>query len=263
MTDPRQRAIALWSSGDYPTIAATLAPVAAEVVEAAGIREGQEVLDVAAGTGNATVEAARRGAKVIASDLTPAMLELGAKRTAEEGLDVGWIEADAQDLPFEDDLFDATISTFGAMFAPDQRKAASELVRVTKPGGTIAMSVWIPTPEEEYSQILAKHLPPPEGDSPFAWGAPGVAEERFAPVEVRTEARNLTLSFPDLPAAEYWFLEASFLPGLARAVLDDDGYEALDRDLRGWLGRQAAPDGTVTITDNPWRLILATAPDAS
>src|SRR3954449_7605325 len=123
----KQRSAAVWGLGDYPKIAVLLLPVARALVDACAISAGQEVLDVAAGNGNLTVLAGEEGASVVASDLSPGQVELGRKRTVEEGLDVEWVVADAEELPFEDDRFDCVASVFGAMFAPRPHKVAQEM----------------------------------------------------------------------------------------------------------------------------------------
>jgi len=136
----------MWASGDYPRMVETwLLPLGPRLVEACDVRAGQRVLDVAAGTGNASLPAAERGARVTASDLTPELLEAGRRRAEAQGLDLEWTEADAEDLPFEDGSFDVVMSTIGVMFAPHHQDAADQLVRVCRPGGTIGLLCWTPT----------------------------------------------------------------------------------------------------------------------
>jgi ubiquinone/menaquinone biosynthesis C-methylase UbiE len=130
----------MWASGDYPSMVETfLLPLGPRLVEAAGIGAAMRVLDVAAGTGNAAIPAAQRGADVVASDLTPELFEAGRARAAAEGVELEWVEADAENLPFEDVSFDAVISSIGVMFAPHHQAAADELVRVCRPGGAIGL----------------------------------------------------------------------------------------------------------------------------
>ena len=136
---------AMWASGDYPSMVETfLLPLGPRLVDAAGIGRGMRVLDVAAGTGNASLPAAARGADVTASDLTPELLDAGRRRAEAQGLDIEWVEADAERLPFEDESFDVVMSAIGAMFAPHHQATADELVRVCRPGGTIALLSWTP-----------------------------------------------------------------------------------------------------------------------
>jgi SAM-dependent methyltransferase len=175
---------AMWASGDYPDMVETfLLPLGPTLVEACGIGPGMTVLDVAAGTGNASLPAAKMGAKVTASDLTPELLEAGRVRAESEGLALEWVEADAEHLPFEDASFDVVMSSIGAMFAPHHQEVADELVRVCRPGGTIGMLNW--TPEGMIGALFRTMgpfaPPPPAGaQSPPLWGGEGHVKELFA-----------------------------------------------------------------------------------
>ena len=165
---------AMWASGDYPLMVDTfLLPVGERLVDACGIVPDAKVLDVAAGTGNASLPAARRGADVTASDLTPRLLDAGRELAEAEGLKLDWVEADAEDLPFADASFDVVISAIGVMFAPHHQAAADELVRVCRPGGTIGLLSW--TPEGMIGELFATMKPfapppPPGAQSPPLWG---------------------------------------------------------------------------------------------
>jgi SAM-dependent methyltransferase len=143
-SEVKDRVREAWSLGDYTEIARAILPASQALVDACAISAGQEVLDVAAGNGNLALLAAREGAAVVASDLTPAMVELGRARLAEEGYDVEWVVADVEELPFEDGRFDCAASVFGAMFAPRPEVAASEMFRVVRPGGTVGLAAWTP-----------------------------------------------------------------------------------------------------------------------
>ena len=135
----------MWASGDYDSMVETfLLPLGPRLVEACGIGLGMRVLDVAAGTGNASIPAAQRGARVTASDLTPELLEAGRRRAEAEGVELEWAEGDAEHLPFADEAFDVVMSSIGAMFAPHHAAVADELVRVCRPGGTIGLLSWTP-----------------------------------------------------------------------------------------------------------------------
>ena len=144
-TELKARHRAMWAPGDYPSVVETfLLPLGPRLVEACGIAAGMRVLDLAAGTGNASIPAARRGAQVTASDLTPELLEAGRSRAEAEGVDVEWIEADAENLPFDDESYDVVMSSIGAMFAPHHQDVADELIRECRPGGTIGLLSWTP-----------------------------------------------------------------------------------------------------------------------
>lgn len=170
-----------WSSGNYAVVGTTLQIVGETLAEACDLRWDERVLDVAAGNGNATLAAARRGCKVTSTDYVPSLLDLGARRASAELLDVEFLEADAESLPFADGSFDAVVSTFGVMFAPDHARAASEMIRVCRPGGRIAMANW--TPDGfigRVFQVLGRYLPPPPGASPpSAWGSKATLEALF------------------------------------------------------------------------------------
>ena len=165
----------MWASGDYPRMVDTfLLPVGQRLADACPISAGDRVLDVAAGTGNASIPAAQHGARVTATDLTPALLEAGARRPEAQGLDLEWVPADAEDLPFDDGSFDVVMSCIGVMFAPFHQLAADQLVRVCRPGGTIGLLSW--TPEGMIGGLFRTMKefapPPPAGaQSPPLWGS--------------------------------------------------------------------------------------------
>lgn len=165
---------AMWASGDYPLMVDTfLLPLGPRLVDALDLPAGARVLDVAAGTGNASLPAAARGARVTASDLTPELLEAGRARAQAAGLELAWVAADAEHLPFEDESFDVVMSSIGVMFAPHHQAAADELVRVCRPGGTIALLSW--TPEGMLGELFRTMKPfmpppPPGAQPPPLWG---------------------------------------------------------------------------------------------
>ena len=170
-----------WEAGDYPRVGNTLQTIAERLVEAVELRAGQRLLDVACGQGNVAIAGARRFAEATGVDYAPNLLAQGRERAAAEHLSVTFTEGDAERLPFPDEAFDATLSTVGVMFAPDQQRAADELVRVTRAGGKIALASW--TPEGLVGQlfkIIAKYAPPPAGvRSPMLWGAENRLAELF------------------------------------------------------------------------------------
>jgi SAM-dependent methyltransferase len=194
--DLKARHRAMWASGDYPSMVETfLLPLGPRLAEAAGTGPGMTVLDVAAGTGNASIPAAQRGAAVTASDLTPELLEAGRLRAAAEGLQLDWVEADAENLPFEDESFDVVMSAIGVMFAPHHQEAADELVRVCKPGGTIALLSW--TPEGMIGALFRTMgpfapPPPPGAQPPPLWGGQDHVRELLGDrVEVRSAEKGV------------------------------------------------------------------------
>ena len=179
----RTKQASMWASGDYPSMVETfLLPLGPRLVQAAGIQSGMRVLDVAAGTGNASLPAAETGADVVASDLTPELLEAGRARAEAAGLELEWAEADAEDLPFEDESFDVVMSSIGCMFAPHHQEVADQLVRVCKPGGRIALLSW--TPEGMIGALFRTMKPfappPPPGAQPAPlWGSEDHLHELF------------------------------------------------------------------------------------
>ena len=187
---------ALWASGDYPAVAAELiAGFGPEIVRACGIKAGDRVLDIAAGSGNAAIPAAEAGAIVTASDLTPELFDAGRRIAAEHGVELEWAEADAEALPFADDSYDIVMSTVGVMFAPHHQAAADELIRVCRPGGTIGLINWTP---EGFIGNLFKTMkpyapPPPPGASPAPlWGSEDHVRELFGDrVELHTLERDV------------------------------------------------------------------------
>ena len=197
-SDPELKARhrAMWASGDYPSMVETwLLPLGPRLVEASGIGPGVRVLDVAAGTGNASLPAAQAGADVTASDLTPELLEAGRRRADAAGLTLAWVEADAEHLPFEDASFDVVISAIGAMFAPHHQQTANELMRVCRPGGTIGLLSW--TPEGMIGALLRTigpfaPPPPPGAQPPPLWGSEAHLTELFgAGVDFGTPMRDI------------------------------------------------------------------------
>jgi SAM-dependent methyltransferase len=202
-TELKARHRAMWASGDYASMVETfLLPLGPRLVEACDIGAGTTVLDVAAGTGNASLPAAQRGARVTASDLTPELLEAGRRRAAAEGLELEWVEADAERLPFGDESFDVVISCIGAMFAPHHQDVADELVRVCRRGGTIGMLNW--TPEGmigAFFRTMGPFVPPPPpgAQPPPLWGGEEHVRELFGD---RVDFRTLERDVLDVPAFE-------------------------------------------------------------
>jgi SAM-dependent methyltransferase len=218
-----------WALGDYDRFARALVwDFGPELVAACGIGPGQRVLDVAAGTGNVALRAAAAGAQVVACDLTPESLAVGERHGA--GLDIEWVQADAQALPFADGEFDAVVSSVGAIFAPDQRAVAGELLRVCRPGGTIGMTNFRPGGvAERFFAALAPYAP--DGPSPLPWGDEAYVQELLgAHAELTLTRRSYVERVPGGPEGYCAFYRETFGPLIAlRAAADDP--DALDRDL--------------------------------
>ncbi len=230
---------AMWALGDYHRFAKeTVWGVGPVLVAACGIGPGQRVLDVAAGSGNVALRAAEAGADVTASDLTPENFTAGRREAAELGVELAWVEADAEALPFENGVFDVVTSSFGVMFAADQRAAAEELLRVCRPGGTIGLASF--TPEGlggSFFELVGRHAPPPPAGAlpPTLWGSEGHVRALFG-----DRVSSLEVTRPDYveraasPAAYVRLFAETFGPLVAlRAALADEPARvaALDRDL--------------------------------
>jgi len=193
----KTRQQAAWAAGNYAVVGTTLQIVGENLAEALDLRSGMRVLDVAAGNGNATLAAARRWCEVVSTDYVPALLESGRKRAQAEGHNIHFQEADAESLPFADASFDAVMSTFGVMFTPNQEKAASELIRVCRPGGKIGLANW--TPASFIGQVfktIGKYVPPAAGvKSPALWGSMDRIEELFGKSARPVHAENRQFMF--------------------------------------------------------------------
>jgi ubiquinone/menaquinone biosynthesis C-methylase UbiE len=250
LSDAKKGARAMWAGGEYAEVAERIAAAGLKAVETAEVGSGDRVLDVACGAGNATIPAARTGAEVTGLDLTPRLLEQGREAAQTEGVEIDWIEGDAEDLPFEDASFDVVMSVFGCMFAPDHRRTAAEIARVAKPGGRVAICAWSPAGSVgQMFTTVSKHLPPPpEGfQPPNRWGDEEHVREIF-------EGTGLELSFEDAEvvwegeSAEAFYEEyQAKLPPLvaARATLEPEGrFEALREDMLAlYASQNEAGDG--------------------
>ena len=243
---------AMWASGDYPSMVETfLLPLGPRLVEACGIGPGMRVLDVAAGTGNASIPAAQRGANVTASDLVPELLEAGRRRAEAEGAELQWVEADAERLPFDGESFDVVMSSIGAMFAPHHRDVADELVRVCRPAGTIGLLSW--TPEGMIGALFRTMgpfapTPPPGAQPPPLWGSEEHVRELFGDrVEWHMLERDvLEITAFDQPRDYGEHFKARYGPTIAaranalRTGREAEFDEALDRFCDEW--NRGAPD---------------------
>jgi SAM-dependent methyltransferase len=231
----KQRQQAMWASGDFHAVATLIQPVADTLCDSVDLQAGWRVLDVATGSGNAAIAAARHGATAIGVDYVPALLERGRRRAEAEGLTVELLEGDAESLPFPDASFDAVTSVFGSMFAPDHAQAAGEMLRVCRPGGTIALASW--TPEGfigELFRTVAAHVPPPAGvQSPMLWGTEAHLRTLFGDAIASLEIEERTFTFRFTSAEEFvLFFRTWYGPTLkAFAALEGDARDALEQDL--------------------------------
>ena len=237
----KTRQMSAWSSGDYAVVGTTLQIVGEQLAEACDLRWDERVLDVAAGNGNATLAAARRGCAVTSTDYVASLLERGAERARAERLQVTFQVADAEALPFADASFDAVLSTFGVMFTPDQATAASELARVCRPGGRIGLANW--TPEGFIGQmlkVLGRHIPPPAGvQPPSLWGVESHLRTLFGERAASIKITPRLFNFRYRSAAHFievfrvWYgpvLKAfAALPVEKALVLEQDLIELLNR----------------------------------
>ncbi|PXY27927.1 class I SAM-dependent methyltransferase [Prauserella muralis] len=257
---------ALWASGDYPAVATEVIPaLGPALVEAARVRPGQRVLDVAAGAGNAAIPAALTGAEVVAADLAPELFEAGRRSAERAGVTLTWTEADAEALPFADGEFDTVLSCVGVMFAPHHQATADELVRVTRSGGTIALANW--TPEGFIGRMFATlrpyAAPPPAGaQPPPLWGDPehvrGLLGDRVT--DVTAQRRILPVSRFTSGEEFRDFFKATYGPTIAvydrlAGAGDDTAVAQLDEALAE-LGDEYFSPGTRTME---WEYLLFTA----
>ena len=260
---------AMWALGDYPSVAAEIIPdLGAVLVEACGVGPGARVLDVAAGSGNATIPAALTGASVVACDLTPELFTSGRDRAVQHGVEVEWHEADAEALPFADGEFDVVLSCVGVMFAPHHQTTADELTRVCRPGGTIGLLSW--TPEGFLGQMLATMKPyapppPPDAQPPPLWGDENHVRTLFGDrvTDVTARRDNVRVDRFDDPETFREYFKTHYGPTIVayRGIAEDpDRIDALDRDLAD-LARRFDYGTDTTVMD--WEYLLLTARNRS
>jgi ubiquinone/menaquinone biosynthesis C-methylase UbiE len=268
--DPKTAARQAWARGDYHRFAkATVWEVGPVVVEACGIGPGQRVLDVAAGSGNVAIRAAEAGASVVAADLTPESLEAGRREAHTRGVELEWVEADAESLPFEDGAFDAVTSCFGVMFAPDHGRVAEELTRVCRPGGTVGLASF--TPESllpAFFSVFAPYMPPPPPGAlpPVLWGSEEHVRELFDDrvSSLRLERRVYVERAAD-PASYCALCKDTFGPIVTvyeSLASDPEAVAALDRSFLDFATRSNAgpPEGPA---EYPYEYLLAVARTAA
>lgn len=248
----KQRQQATWSSGDYHMIGTQILIVSELLIEALDVHSTERVLDVATGSGNAALAAARRGCAVVGLDYVPALLDRARRRAEAEDLEVEFVEGDAEALPFDDGQFDVVSSVFGAMFAPNQEQTASELARVCRPGGRIGIVAH--TPEGFIGQLFktnGKHVPPPAGlRSPVQWGTEERLRELFRDdiAEIRAEKRQYVFRYRSPEAyLDYW--RRYYGPTMKSfEAVGEAGRAALQSDLLDLIARfNRADDGTMVV----------------
>lgn len=257
ITDDQRRT---WSQGDFHEIARLNVMMAETICDAGELHAGERVLDVGCGRGTAALVAARRYCQTTGIDYVPSLLDRARARAAADGLEARFLEADAQDLPFDDDHFDAVLSVYGVQFAPDQQRAARELIRVTRPGGRIVLASPMPYGwSGDFFAVHARHNPPPPGtDSPLRWGTADGLADLFdhADVQIASEPR---------PAFQYWHATDHavevfwrwFGPTISAAQrLDDDGRTALRADLQRVFERYNQATDDTAVVENTYLLTV-------
>ena len=240
LTDLKQATRAMWAAGDYARFAPLVAEVGERLVQRVGIRPGEAVLDVACGTGNVAIPAARAGGRVTGVDLTPGHFPAARARATAAGVAVDWVEGDVEALPFEDDGFDVVLSSFGCMFAPRHAVAAAELARVLRPGGRLGVSAFTDRGAGgDFFRTLGTHLPapPPFAQNPLGWGDPAHVRTLFPGLELAFEPAAYAERFESLDDAVELYT-TTFGPIVAL------GGDALAGDLRALFERHATDGGT-------------------
>lgn len=244
---------ATWVSGDFGRIAESFADGANEFVERLNLKPGTRVLDVACGSGNQSIPAARTGAIVTGVDIAPNLIEQAGKWAASENLKIQFDEGDAENLPYADAEFDVVMTMFGAMFAPRPERVSAELIRVCRPGGVIAMANWTPTGFiGQIFKTVGKHVAPPQNmPSPLLWGDEKTVRARLGESvpEISFQPRRISLTFPfGVPETVEFWREFYGPAHKAFAALDAQGQEALRRDLEKlWAENNLADDGTTRV----------------
>jgi ubiquinone/menaquinone biosynthesis C-methylase UbiE len=242
----------VWAQGDYSALSNHLAPAAVALAEACAVSAGQEVLDVGAGDGNFALACAREGARVVASDISPGMVERGRARSEQEGYDIEWVEADAEALPFEDARFDCAGSVFGAFIAPRPDVVARELFRVVRPGGAVGLTAW--TPDGVMAEMfgIGRRYAPLDPDQPPSerWGDEATARERLEPLAARVEyeRRELVWQADSPQAFAEEFSASAPTMAAARKGLPPDRFEELSALMHEMVERNnVADDGSLRI----------------
>ena len=260
----KTRQQAAWASGDYARIGVTLQIVGETLAEVMDLPAGASALDVAAGNGNVTLALARRGAAVVSTDYVPALLDRGRQRAEAEGLPIAFQVADAEALPFADGSFDAVTSTFGVMFAPDQERAAAEMLRVCRPGGRIGLANW--TPDSfigEVFRTLGRYMPPPAGlKPPSRWGDRAWIEATFGPAASAITFTPKSFVFRYASPQDFLDEFRRFYGPIHKAflALDAAGQQGLEHDLLAAMARfNSATDGTLRLPSEYAEIVVTKA----
>jgi SAM-dependent methyltransferase len=249
----KQRTRAIWAAGHWDTIAKLIEELGPRLIDRVGMEAGMDVIDVGTGSGGTVaIPAAQRGGKVVGADLTPELFEDARRRASEAGVEVEWVEGDAEDLPFEDGRFDRVFSTFGHMFAPRHERAGAELARVCKPGGMIGTTTW--TPEGSVGAMfktVAGHMPPPPDFAapPTMWGTEDHVREMLEPhgVELEFDRGRAVFERPSLEDFVTVY-EENFGPIVTAKKVLGDNWPALREDLKATFDREnTVEDGSVRI----------------
>ncbi len=266
VADFKQRARTTWAGGDWDTVSNTIGAMGPVLLDRVGIEPGMDVLDVGTGSGGTvSIPAALRGANVTGSDLTPELFDAARRRAQDAGVQVEWVEADAESLPFEDESFDRVLSTFGHMFAPRHEKAAAELARVLRPGGVIGTCTWATHgATAEMFKIVGSFMPPPPdfAQSPLMWGDEGHIRELLEPhgLEVEVSPEKVRIEYETVEGYIAMF-ENDFGPlVMARQVLGEDRWDELHEAYAQMVAREnkatdgslrIEPDYVLTVARNP------------
>jgi SAM-dependent methyltransferase len=253
----------VWSKGDFAMVASIVYNASENLAEALDLVPDERVLDVACGSGNGAIAAARRTwGGTVGADYVPSLLERGRERAAAERLEIEFVEADAQELPFEDASFDVAMSIYGAMFAPDQEKTAAELLRVVRPGGRIGMGNWVPDGAVgTMFKTISKHAPPPPGvPSPLLWGTEERLRELFGDgiTDLRAERR---ISRQPFRSADHYieFFRTYFGPTqMAYERVGPDGEQALTEDLHAFLESANTAGDRAMVLEAEYLEVIAT-----
>jgi SAM-dependent methyltransferase len=251
---------ATWATGNYAVVGSTLQIVPELLCEAMDLHSGSRVLDVCAGNGASTLAAARRWCQVTSTDWVPALLASGKARADAEGFTVTFQEADAENLPFADNEFDAVLSTFGVMFTPNQQRSSAELFRVTKPGGKIGLACWTPTSfVGQMFKVIGKYVPPPAGlNSPLLWGTEARLQELF-PSATKIEVKTTNCVFRYLSPQHYVDIFRTYYGPMVRtfAALDEAGQAALTSDLIAMMNAlNGGTDGTLNVPSEYLEIVV-------